>query len=869
LALSAPDDDPTLLANAVTAGSPARTPTPAASLAPGAIIAGRYRLVSLLGKGGMGDVYRADDLTLDQPVALKFLPVAAGDDEARLSRFHNELRVARQVSHKNVCRLYDLGEAGGRRFLTMEYVDGEDLASLIRRIGRLPHDKAVQIARQLCAGVAAAHDRGVLHRDLKPANVMIDGAGDVRITDFGIATAVSDGASEFVGTPQYMAPEQFSGGSASVRSDIYALGLIVFEVFTGRRAQDAKTLEDLRKFHETGTHTTPSSIVRDLDPSVERVILRCLERAPERRPISALAIAAALPGGDPLAAALAAGETPSPDVLAAAGESDALGVAWGVALVSFVVVGMLAFAAASQRTSLTGRTPLDVAPPVLVDRAEQVVASVGYDDAPGDTASGFMPFEDYRQWLRGRQPRSTRWDALSSGNPSGVLFWYRSAPGALIPVEDAAVTLTDPPATETGMREVVLDPRGRLQRFRSVPPQFDESSSPTPTPVWSTLFDAAGLSMSAFADAAPQWTPPDFADARAAWTGPHPLLQDVTLRVEAASYRGEPVFFEVIGPWTEPERMQPDRTSLADLILIGVLFSILAGLLLAAAVLARHHIRSGRADRRGAWRVTAYMAVAGMVAWLLRADHSLNLEGEVGLLFREAANLALLAITAWTVYVALEPYVRRLWPDALLGWSRLLTGHIRDPRVGRDLLTGMAFGVSLAIVDVGKATIIPALGLSAPFPRYGYGDVMLGSGTGALWGALLESAGAVQAALLATLGIVLLRLILRWRWLAIVVTWLFLSLTTTYDMSAMPMSLVFPLASGTLLTTIAFRFGLLTLVVAWFTWGIIEAVPMTLQVSHWRAAPSNWTLAVLFGLTLYGFYASRAGQPLVGRILED
>jgi serine/threonine-protein kinase len=329
LALSAPDDDPTLLANAVTAGSPARTPTPAASLAPGAIIAGRYRLVSLLGKGGMGDVYRADDLTLDQPVALKFLPVAAGDDEARLSRFHNELRVARQVSHKNVCRLYDLGEAGGRRFLTMEYVDGEDLASLIRRIGRLPHDKAVQIARQLCAGVAAAHDRGVLHRDLKPANVMIDGAGDVRITDFGIATAVSDGASEFVGTPQYMAPEQFSGGSASVRSDIYALGLIVFEVFTGRRAQDAKTLEDLRKFHETGTHTTPSSIVRDLDPSVERVILRCLERAPERRPISALAVAAALPGGDPLAAALAAGETPSPDVLAAAGESDALGVAWG------------------------------------------------------------------------------------------------------------------------------------------------------------------------------------------------------------------------------------------------------------------------------------------------------------------------------------------------------------------------------------------------------------------------------------------------------------------------------------------------------------------------------------------------------------
>ena len=135
----------------------------------------------------MGEVYRADDLTLDQPVALKFLPEGVAADAGSLAQFHNELRIARQVSHKNVCRLYDLGEADGRRFLTMEYVDGEDLASLLRRIGRFPQDKAIEIARQLCAGVAAAHERGVLHRDLKPANVMIDGDGNVRITDFGIA----------------------------------------------------------------------------------------------------------------------------------------------------------------------------------------------------------------------------------------------------------------------------------------------------------------------------------------------------------------------------------------------------------------------------------------------------------------------------------------------------------------------------------------------------------------------------------------------------------------------------------------------------------------------------------------------------------
>src|ERR1700686_292883 len=139
---------------------------------PGHLIAGRYRIITLLGKGGMGEVYRADDLTLGQPVALKFLPDHGAGDEGLLERFRNEVRVARRISHPNVCRVYDVGEVDGHSFFTMEYVDGEDLASLLRRIGRLPPDKALEIARQLCAGLAAAHTKDVLHRDLKPANLM-------------------------------------------------------------------------------------------------------------------------------------------------------------------------------------------------------------------------------------------------------------------------------------------------------------------------------------------------------------------------------------------------------------------------------------------------------------------------------------------------------------------------------------------------------------------------------------------------------------------------------------------------------------------------------------------------------------------------
>ncbi|HVS83559.1 MAG TPA: serine/threonine-protein kinase, partial [Pyrinomonadaceae bacterium] len=158
-----------------------------ARFVPGTILAERYRIVGLLGKGGMGEVYRADDLKLGQAVALKFLPDHLLSDGAALARFHREVRVARQVSHRNVCRVYDIGEVDGRHFLSMEYIKGEELSSLLRRIGRLPQDKAIQIARQMCAGLAAAHEVGVLHRDLKPSNVMIDENGNVRITDFGLA----------------------------------------------------------------------------------------------------------------------------------------------------------------------------------------------------------------------------------------------------------------------------------------------------------------------------------------------------------------------------------------------------------------------------------------------------------------------------------------------------------------------------------------------------------------------------------------------------------------------------------------------------------------------------------------------------------
>jgi serine/threonine-protein kinase len=317
----------------------------------GTILGDRYRIIGLLGRGGMGEVYRADDLRLGQPVALKFLPQHVTGDAVRLAQFHNEVRTARQVSHRNVCRVYDIGEAGGRIFLSMDFVDGEDLASLLKRIGRFPPDRAIEIARQVCAGLAAAHEQGVLHRDLKPANVMLDREGRVRITDFGLAGLAHEITDIRAGTPAYMAPEQLAGREVSIRSDLFALGLLLFEICTGKHAFDAKNIAELLRMHDEGLALMPTSAVHDLDPAIERVILRCLEREPARRPATAIAVSAALPGGDPLAAALAAGETPSPEMVANAGQRVAIAAGYGLSAIAVIVASLVALMYATYETS--------------------------------------------------------------------------------------------------------------------------------------------------------------------------------------------------------------------------------------------------------------------------------------------------------------------------------------------------------------------------------------------------------------------------------------------------------------------------------------------------------------------------------------
>jgi len=708
------------------------TPTPAATRAlhsswatgsgsvdhgrfePGLVLDGRYRVLGLLGRGGMGEVYRADDLRLGQQVALKFLPASLSSDPARLAQFHNEVRTARQVSHPNVCRVYDIGEIDGQLFITMEYVDGEDLSVLLRRIGRLPEDKGIDIARQICAGLAAAHERGVLHRDLKPANIMLDGSGRARIMDFSLA-AVGEVADIRAGTPAYMAPEQLAGQEVTVRSDVYALGLVLYEIFTGRRAFDAKNLGELLEQHRAGAITAPTTIVKSLDPAIETAILRCLDPIPVRRPSSAIAASAALPGGDPLAAALAAGETPSPEMVAAAGgEGAALSVAAGVTWLAIAGVAVVVTAMLTARHSILSRIPLARPAAVLADRAEDIRLAAGYTAPPVDRAYGFGYDLQYTLWAASHGRDKAGWVEMASGRPAALTFWYRTSPSPLVPFNQVGnISPNDPPNAVNGMVPMTLDTNARLLSFEAAPAQIESAVLPTPpAPVdWQKMFASAGLDLSAFTPAISARTPGLFADERKAWTGTWPGT-DIPITIEAASYRGRPVMFQIVNPWT-PATREPQNAGVGN----GWIYISLV--LILAAIWAYVNLRSGRADRRGAFRIAAFMVVVLVTGWLV-GPHAIVGFDEQQRFFAKSGLALVVGVAMYILYLGLEPFVRRLWPSMLVTWTRVLSGRLRDPLIGRDALIGVAAGAALALL-----TLMPyfTVALSGKMPAPGQSDL--------------------------------------------------------------------------------------------------------------------------------------------------
>jgi hypothetical protein len=451
--------------------------------------------------------------------------------------------------------------------------------------------------------------------------------------------------------------------------------------------------------------------VKDLDPTIERAIQRCLDKDPAKRPASALAVSAALPGGDQLAAAIAAGETPSPEMVAAAGEQSAVRPGIGLALVAFTLIMLAILVVSSQRFEIIHRVPLPKTTDSLHDRAQDILEHLGYTDAPYDTVQGWMFRTDYINWARREgstdDPRTTR----SNGRTDTVDFWYRTGPAALVSTTNSLLpTTSDPPFVVSNMRMVYLDPNGRLLEFQALSPQVDEGPAPAVTaPDWTPLFEYAGLTRSAFHEVEPRWLARSQADVRAAWEGPFPEMPGLVLRLEAASYRGRIVFFNVVAPWTRPTRVAATATGWSIGSIVGTLANLIGVLItIAGAFLARRHLRTGRDDRTGAFRTAAVLFAAQLGALLLRARHYAWFDVESARV-NSSLGIALLSATMiWLLYMAFEPYVRRFWPTLLIGWTRLLSGRVRDPLVGRDILIGVAAGTIAALLTASRE-IVPVL----------------------------------------------------------------------------------------------------------------------------------------------------------------
>jgi hypothetical protein len=457
-----------------------------------------------------------------------------------------------------------------------------------------------------------------------------------------------------------------------------------------------------------------------------------------------------------------------------------------------------------------------------------------------------------------KDPSATRWDALRTGVPPALQFWYRQSPRPLVATHAIGRPRgDDPPLDVTGMAGVSYDLTGRLVRFYAVPPQLESAGGAAPTPDWTPLFAAARLDPVRFRPIEPRWTPPFFADARAAWEGTWPERPEIPLRVEAAAYRGHAVWFQLIGPWTRPGRMEPWTPTPVER--IGRVFAIVLLLALtgAGAVLARRNIRLGRGDRRGAFRLALALAGLGTAGWALGAHHVTDLIAQLVQAARAAGIFVLGAALVWLFYLALEPYVRRLRPWTLVSWTRLLNGGLRDAVVGRDALIGMTWGVAMAFVSVLFYRLPLWLSLGAPPPVEANLDTLLGT--------RFVLALAIRAPVLSTLaglGALLLFLILRLstRSDAVAAALMFVLLgandmlqSSGWTSPWLAASLYLVFYSSYLFLLL--RFGVLSAIVGMFTMGLATEVPQSPDLGSWTGAATSVVVPMLL---LFAFLAFRS-----------
>ena len=821
---------------------------------PGTLLGGRYRIIGLLGRGGMGEVYRATDLMLGQSVALKFLPQEAACNPRLLERFHGEVRVARQVSHPNVCRVYDIGEIEGMPFISMEYVDGEDLADLLLRIGRLPADKALETARKLCAGLAAAHDRGVIHRDLKPQNIMMNKRGEVVIMDFGLAAIASQlsGAEVRNGTPAYMSPEQLKGSEVTAKSDLYALGLVLYEIFTGRKPFDAKNVRQLLELQESTHLPSMTSAAADIDPMVEKAIRRCLDPDPAKRPSSALALAMALPGGDPLAAALAAGETPSPELVAAAGRQDGMDRRYASACLAAVVICLVAAIVLQSRTLAVTNTPMDNPPEVLASKAHEAAVAFGYPQKPADSAVWLVESDVFLDRLA-KLPKPHHWDQWLAAE-SSVLAIYRQSRGLLIASPYGSISADNPPPINPGMIQVSVNAAGKVRWFTAMPMAGAEDPAQPVEP--DAVFRLSGLDLAKFTETKPQFAPRGAADQVRAWQGPHPTIPGLDLTVEMASWKGRITTVHVLNRWKQ-NAAAPTGTSASAQVRGLVLILTAAMGVLACILMARRNWKMGRIDRKGALRIGVARFLLGMVVWL-GTVHAIPSSDMISLFFASLADWLVWGTGFWLLYLALEPAVRANWPHSIVTWNRVLAGRWKDAQVGSDILIGAAVGSAVWVtaglvdfftgVEMGQDSgLTAALGTRQWIASHA--------------GTLAASLGVGLAIFFALTG---LRRLVKKDWVAALLASVFFTFSNGNAINSTDWKIksAVYLCIFAVLLSVLLRYGLVAIIAAAFFIDTFDSIGLGADWKAWYAPAGLATVALLAGIAIYSFWRSLGTREL-------
>ncbi len=830
----------------------------------------------------MGQVYRADDLELSQTVALKFLPEELAADPDWVTRLRGEVRISRQIAHPNVVRVFDIAQDGDRTFVTMEFVDGEDLATTLRRMGRPTQEKALEWARQICAGVAASHELNVLHRDLKPANILIDGKGRARVADFGLAAAMTDveGKREIAGTPAYMAPEQLSRGEVSVQSDLYSLGLILYELFTGKPAIPATSIEEIKSHHSVGSSViAPTSLVEDLDPVIEAAIQRCIDPDPSMRPKSALAVAASLPGGDPLAAALAAGETPSPELVAAAGKAGFAKARTAGVLMGVIALMLAMIALYSDVLWLTYRTPLPRSPSTLLETARETIRRF---EAPSTATIENSGIEVDREMLIDirRDVDARYWDSIyASGRPSPVRFWYLHTREPVVPTAVEMLIKRFAPIDREmvapGSTLVKLDPQGRLTSFLTTPPAIQPPvGAPRPTTVANEaevdlVLSMMGVSREGLTEAIPVRNFPVAFDQRFAF---QQMLksgnQDWPVRIEIAMLRGRVVAAEMMFNWQLRKLRGTDvlvETVLARRINVAMAVTVTLGVLGIAWL----NLRRGRGDRRGAIRLAYATVMLHLLWWLVAASH---LPGEVSSVIDSFLSNVIYAVfagvSAWVLYIALEPVIRRRWPWQIVSWTRLIAGKWSDALVGRDVLIGTTVGVAVAMM-ITVAEVRFANWFSLPQRPPQWEGIETIASMRDTFGFMLAF---VQVAICLTFAAVVVPIVLQWVVRSkFVAQALFAAAVTLAYWLPRADGILWALgiigATATIAMIVLNYFGVLALVAMLFSFYMLAYLPGTFPWTEWHATPAAAAFCVILIMAILSAYSSIGGRDTVRRML--